>query len=173
MSAPTAGAWFVLHTRSRQEKVVAADLEARKTHCYLPTVEAVRYYGRRKQKVTLPLFPGYVFMHGQIEQAYAIDRHRGLVQVLKVPDQQPLTENLCAIQAASAAGAVLDPHPYLVAGVCVEVTAGPFKGISGVIENRRRPDRLILQVDVLGQATSLEIDGSLLRPIESAEMAGV
>ena len=46
------------------------------------------------------------------------------------------------------------------------MTAGPFKGIEGVIEDRRSRDRLILQIYTLGRATALEIDPSLLEPLD-------
>jgi transcription antitermination factor NusG len=47
----------------------------------------------------------------------------------------------------------------------VEVRAGPFRGIQGVIENRAKEHRLILQITTLGKAVSLEIDASLVDPI--------
>jgi transcription antitermination factor NusG len=50
-------------------------------------------------------------------------------------------------------------------GVRVEVRSGPFRGLQGVIEGRASANRLILQVDLLGRAVSLEIDPTLLDPI--------
>ena len=46
------------------------------------------------------------------------------------------------------------------------MTAGPFRDIEGMIENRAKPDRLVLQIAALGRATSLEIDAGLLEPVE-------
>ena len=60
----------------------------------------------------------------------------------------------------------LDPFPYLRKGVRVEVTSGPLQGLQGVVEDRNKRDRLILQVNILGQANSLEIDSALLVLIE-------
>ena len=45
------------------------------------------------------------------------------------------------------------------------MTSGPFRGVQGVIENWTKGDRLVLQIDALGRAASLEIDASLLKPI--------
>jgi transcription antitermination factor NusG len=50
--------------------------------------------------------------------------------------------------------------------VRVEVRSGPFRGLQGIIEGRTPKDRMLLQVDILGQAVSVEIDGSLLDVIE-------
>jgi transcription antitermination factor NusG len=47
----------------------------------------------------------------------------------------------------------------------VEVRAGPFRGLQGVIDSRSKLNRLILQIDMLGRAVSLEIDAALLEPV--------
>jgi transcription antitermination factor NusG len=57
------------------------------------------------------------------------------------------------------------PFPFLRNGLRVEVRSGPFRGLQGVIENRARQGRLILQVTTLGKAVSLEIDASLVEPV--------
>ena len=61
--------------------------------------------------------------------------------------------------------APLDPYPYLKKGVRAEVKSGPFRGLQGVIEDRLKPERLLLQIDMLGRALSVEIDGALLEPV--------
>jgi transcription antitermination factor NusG len=53
-----------------------------------------------------------------------------------------------------------------VKGVRVEVRSGPFQGLQGVIEDRAKESRLILQVDVLGRAVTLEIHGAQVEPID-------
>ena len=158
--------WFVLHTRSRQEKALAAELSAMDVSCYLPLVQSVRYYGRRKATVDLPLFPGYVFVFGSVEEAYAADRTKRVAQIIRVADQARFEREISNIRTALDSGAELDPYPCLTAGVWVEVRSGPFKGLRGVIEDKLKPDRLVLQVDALGQAASLEIDGALLESVE-------
>ncbi len=160
----SAGDWFVLHTRSRQEKALCADLLAMGVAHFLPLVETVRYYGRRKVRVELPLFPGYVFLRGTVEQAYDVDRTRKLANIIKVADQGALDAELRNIQLALRNGGELDPHPYLQQGAEVEVTAGPFRGLRGVVA-RRNQNRLVLNVAVLGLASVMEIDALLLEPV--------
>jgi len=46
------------------------------------------------------------------------------------------------------------------------VLAGPFQGIEGVIDDTIRQDRLILKVHAIGRALGLEIDASLLEPVD-------
>ena len=158
--------WHVLHTRSRQEKTLARTLDAAGVHCYLPLVDQVRFHGHRKSTVSIPLFSTYVFMHGTVEQTYTAVSTKRIANVIPVPDQAGFAWDLQQIRIALDGGAALQPTDYLHIGRRVRVTAGPFKDIEGLIEDRPRPDRLILQIDTLGRAASLEIDASLLQPVE-------
>jgi transcription antitermination factor NusG len=114
----------------------------------------------------LPLFPGYLFLRGTIEQAYIADRTQRVVRLIRVNDQRQLRAELDNIRLALGGGRSLDPYPYLRAGIRVQVIGGPLKGLEGLIEDKPRPDRLILQIDLLGRAVSMEIDAALLEPIE-------
>jgi transcription termination/antitermination protein NusG len=158
--------WHVLHTKSRQEKALASALSAMGCAYYLPLVERARYFGRRKARVEVPLFPGYLFLWGTFDQAYEADRTKRVAQVITVADQTTLEWEIRNIRLALARKAPLSPHPYLQKGVRVEVRCGPFRGLQGVVESRRGRDRLILQVDAFGRAVSLEIEESLLDRID-------
>lgn len=162
-SAEHTGNWFVLHTLSRQEKALATDLERLQVPVFLPLASHVRYYGNRKATVAEPLFPGYVFLRGTIEQAYSADRTGRVANVIRVADQGRINTELHSLAIATSLHLPLDPYPFLKNGVRVRVTAGPMAGMRGVVEGRAGNwRRLILQIDILGQAASLEIDGSLL-----------
>lgn len=160
------GLWHVLHTKSRQEKAVAADLAAMNIGHYLPLIRQVRYHGDRKALVEVPLFPGYVFLRGCMDEAYQADRTKRIANIIRVASQERLDWELRNLHFALSGGATLDPYPYLKKGVRVEVRSGPFRGLQGIIEDRENPERIVLQVDMLGQAVAMEINGALLDPIE-------
>lgn len=158
--------WTVLQTRSRQEKALAGDLTAKGIQHYLPLVRRVQVYGGRKFQVELPLFPGYLFVHGSIEDAYTADRTRRVAKIIRVADQKNLDWELRNLRLALEGTVALDPYPYLKRGVRVEVRSGALQGLQGLVEHRSGVNRLILQIDMLGRAVSLEIDASLLDPLE-------
>jgi transcription antitermination factor NusG len=162
----SAGDWHVLHTKSRQEKILCEDLATLSIPYYLPLVRAVRYYGKRKAVVEEPLFPGYVFLRGTIDQAYQADRTRRVAHIIKVSDQQQIEWELRNLSLALTNTSSLSAYPFLKEGVRVEVRSGPFRGLQGVIDGRSKNDRLILQVNTLGRGVSLEIDGALLEPLQ-------
>lgn len=162
----TAERWFVLYVRSRQEKALADDLSAMGISHYLPLVRQSKYYGKRKMSVELPLFPGYVFVHGSTDEVYLADRTKRVARIITVADQSRIDWELRNIRLALGQNAVLSPYPFLVAGTRVVVQSGPLCGLEGIIEHRGKGERLILQVEMLGQATSVEIDGAQLARLD-------
>lgn len=160
------GEWHVLWTKSRQEKALADELSRRGIRHFLPLLRQERYQGARRMFVDAPLFPGYVFLHGSREDCFRSDDTKRVAQIIKVVDQQRLGEELSSLHQALLIEAPLVAYPYLKKGVRARVTAGPFQGLKGLIEDRINARRLILQVGLLTQAVSLEIDGALLEPID-------
>lgn len=157
--------WFVIRTLSRQEKALAEALAARGIQYFLPLQRAVRYYGRRKVYAELPLFACYLFLHGQVEDAYFAERSGRATQILRVADQKRLDSDLANIRLALERGASLAPHPWVTDGIVAEVVSGPFRGIRGAVRRSARHDRLVLQIEAIGGASQLEIDSSLLAPV--------
>ena len=154
--------WYVLHVKSRQEKALASDMERSSVFHYLPLIDKVSYYGNRRFRVQMPLFPGYVFLRGTQEEVFRADRTRRVVRIISVPDQEELESEITNIRQAITQGAELAPHRVLQKGWRVEVQSGPFQGLQGIVEDRIRANRLVLQVELLGQAVSMEVDGDLL-----------
>ena len=157
--------WFILHTLSNQEKALAGAMAAMDVGYFLPLRRVVRVQGRNRTQSLTPLFPSYLFIRGQLDDVYRADRTKRVASIVRVFDQQRLESEIRIIHMALMNEGVVSPHPYLKNGILVEVRSGPFRGMRGLIQDRTRDDRLILQIEVLGQATALEIDGSLLEPV--------
>ncbi len=163
---PGAARWHVIHTRSRQEKALARTLTAAGIEHFLPLIRCARFCGHRKRFIDEPLFACYLFLHGPVEATYLARTTKRVANVINVADQQRFVRELEQIQLALDNGAVLSPYPYLEVGRRARVSGGPFRGIEGMIETFPRPDRLVLQIEALGRATSLEIDAGLLQPVD-------
>ena len=157
--------WHVLLTKSRQEKALAEDLLRMGIDHYLPLIQAVRYHGNRKANVDIPMFTGYLFLRGSVEDTYRADRTNRVARIIRVVDQEKLDGELLNIRMASEKKVKLEAFNYLRKGTKVEVRSGPMKGLRGVVENREA-NKLFLQVELLNVSVGLEIDGSLLDVIE-------
>ena len=156
-----AGEWHVLYTRSRQEKALADELSMLCIAYFLPCTRQLRIHGRKKAVVETPLFPGYLFIRGAIEDAYRADRSGRVAQIIRVVDQDRMAWELQNIHMALSRQAPLEPYPAVLRrGLRVEVKSGPFSGLRGVVSEQSGLDRLILQVELLGRATSLQLDNA-------------
>ncbi|MHC4429699.1 MAG: transcription termination/antitermination protein NusG, partial [Planctomycetota bacterium] len=166
VTGPPETRWHVLQTRSRQEKALARTLDAAGIEHYLPLTKRPRYRRGRKQFVEEPLFASYLFLHGPVEATYLAVATKRVANVIAVVNQSRLIDELDQIRRALDNGADLSSFGYLKAGRRARVSAGPFRGIEGLIEAWQKVDRLVLQIDALGRATSLEIDAGLLEPVD-------
>jgi transcriptional antiterminator NusG len=160
------GEWWVAHTKSRNEKALAHDLIRRQISYFLPMTWKVRRKSRRTIRSLLPLFGGYLFFCGGENDRTEVLRTDRVANILKVKDQEKLVDELLQIQQALKIGAPLVPHKYVKAGQKCKVIAGPLLGLEGVVATTRGATRLVLQVDMLGQAASVEIDIDTIEILE-------
>ena len=158
--------WHVLHTRARQEKALTKTLFAAGIEHYLPLVNRVSFRGRQKCIIQGPLFASYLFLHGSVEATYFAIATKRVANAICVTDQRRFVQELKQIRLALDNQAQLCPSRYLEVGRRVRVMSGPFTGIEGLVEDRSKIDRLVLQIAAMGRATSLEIDADLLELVE-------
>ena len=162
MEAP----WWVAHTKARFEKAFAWDLMSRGIGYFLPLREKVSISGGRKRRVQMPLFTSYVFFSGSPEDRYAAMATGRLCQTIEVKDQDRFRSQILAVQRALAGDLPMDPYPFAVVGRRCRVTAGPLEGMEGVVVQRDKLARLVLEVSILGQGASVEIDADLLEAVD-------
>ena len=58
------GTWWVAHTKSRNEKALAWQMQKKNISYFLPMTEKVYRKSRRVFRSMLPLFSGYIFFCG-------------------------------------------------------------------------------------------------------------
>jgi transcription termination/antitermination protein NusG len=162
-------AWYALYTRSRFEKKMLSELTDRDVEVFLPMREVISRWKDRKKRIWIPLFAGYIFINhiDTPENRYRILNIPGAVRFVghegyaeQIPEDQILSVRRFLESSIS-----VDSYPYMQVGTRVEVIAGPLKGIQGILVEKRGRFRFVLQVDLIRQAVSVEIDASDVRPI--------
>ncbi|MBU0516636.1 MAG: UpxY family transcription antiterminator [Proteobacteria bacterium] len=154
--------WFAVYTKSRFEQTVEQRLRDRAFECFLPRVKAWSRRRDRRLEIDVPAFPGYLFVRTSLMAGrfYDLITVPGLVRLVSVcgrPVPVP-DEDLESIRLLMAQRADLKPHPF-VQGDKVEVVAGPLKGARGIIQKiRAKRQRLIVALDLLHRAVSVELD---------------
>ncbi len=161
--------WYALYTRSRFEKKMLSELTDRKIEVFLPMREILSRWKDRKKRIWIPLFPGYIFVN-------QVDTPENRFRILNIPGAvrfvgfeghaDPIPEEqIQYVRRFLESNIAVDPYPYMRIGCQVEVIAGPLKGIRGILVEKRGRFRFVIQVDLIRQAVSVEIDASDVRPL--------
>src|SRR5205807_8304193 len=124
------GRWWVLHTRPRAEKTLARRFQGRGIPYFLPLYHREWRSNGRQFRSYLPLFPGYVFLHGDEFARLAALETNLVAQVLPVEDQHQLYADLRRVYKLLSTGAPVMPEDRLAPGDTVEVVKGPFTGLA-------------------------------------------
>ncbi len=162
------GRWFVLHTKARNEKAVAEDLEKLHIQHFLPLVRYRRTWGGKVRSVSVPLFPGYVFLCGRDEDRLTALKTRRVANVLLVANQEQLRSDLRQIHRVVESEEPVDLYPKLRCGARCRVIRGSLAGLEGVVIRRKGPWRVYVGVAFLGQSAELEIDPSELMLLDDS-----
>lgn len=161
------GTWYALWTRSRHEQVVRQQLEQKHIQAFLPTVTRWSRWKDRKKKIDWPLFPGYCFAQFDATDTLPILKCTGVVNIVSFegkPAAIPEYE-LESIRLLVSSDLQYDPCPMIHEGMMVEVAHGPLRGVVGrLMRKEALKARLVLSVDLIGQAVSVEVDAADVKP---------
>jgi len=160
------GLWWVAHTKSRNEKALAHDLLRKNISYFLPMSWRIWRRSGRKMRSLLPLFSGYLFFCGNENQRIESLRTNRVANLIEVKDQGKLLGELLRIEQALQSGANLMPHKYIKTGQRCRLIAGPLADLKGIVIKTKSTARLVLQIDMLGQAASVEIDTDMIETID-------
>ena len=159
-------AWYAIWTRSRHEQVVRSELERKGVESFLPTIPRWSRWKDRKKRIDWPLFPGYCFARFDAEHRLAIVKCTGVVKIVSfngllapIPDIE-----IDSVRRLVESDLQYDPCPLIREGMMVEVVHGPLKGVIGRLVRKGAHARLVLSVDLIGQAVSAEVDAADVRP---------
>lgn len=159
--------WYAIWTRSRHEQVVREQLARKSIDVFLPTITRWSRWKDRKKKIDWPLFPGYCFARFDAGDLLPILKCTGVVNIVSFEGKPaPIPElELESIRRLITSELQFDPCPLIREGAMVEVVHGPLKGVVGRLMRKDvNHARLVLSVDLIGQAVSVEVDVSDVRP---------
>jgi len=160
--------WYALVVKPNHEKAVFEHLSVSAYEAVLPLYRSRRRWSDRVKEVTLPLFPGYVFCRFS---------YRSRVRVLRIPsvrsvvaagsEPAPIPDwEIEAIQAVIRSGLPVKPWPFLKVGQRVVVTAGPLRGVEGILVEFRKTWQVIVSVELLQRSVATEVDLDSVSPLK-------
>jgi transcription antitermination factor NusG len=159
--------WYAIYTRHQHERTVADILTYKGFETLLPLYKVIRRWKDRTKLLSLPLFPGYLFLNGGIERRLDIMTTPGIHALVSNAGQPAVIPpaEIEAIRRAVESGSRLEPHPLLKCGEWVRVKSGPLEGIQGILIRKKNLYRLVLSVEMLGKAAAVEVDGLLVERV--------
>lgn len=163
--------WFALHVRSRHEKTVHGQLEAKEQEVFLPLYSVRNKRGGGWRVSSLPLFPGYVFCRFDPALRHSVLATSGVIDVVRFGAEPAAIEKseIEAVQFIVNSSAGAEPYSDLVRGQRVMMTDGPLSGLTGTLTTVGNSCRLVVSVELLCRSVSVEIDRDWVVPIDPRE----
>jgi transcription antitermination factor NusG len=153
--------WYAVTTRSRQEKVAASILGSLGIRHLLPLTTEVHRWSDRKQTVSLPLFPGYLFVN--ITQSSETRLHvlkvPGIVNFVGSPHGPAAIpeREIDSVRAVLSHGVECFPSPFLTAGTRVRIVQGVLTGIEGTFIRAGRDSKLIISIEMIQRSLAVNV----------------
>jgi len=154
--------WYVLHTKSRFENVLREGLIKKSMEVFLPKIQVRSKRRDRKIMIRVPLFPGYLFVKSNLNPYEHIEIVKTIGAVRLVgskdgPVSVP-TETIESLKIMVQGGHPVETGTRFKKGDRVVVVLGPFTGVIGTFARYRGKERVIVNIDALGQFAGVEVN---------------
>ena len=157
--------WIAIYTKSRHEQIVVNELSKKDIESFCPMFKEKRQWSDRKKWVHFPLFRSYVFARIHLKENIFVLQTIGVNKIVKfqnkisiIPDQV-----INDIKNIVDGGYKIQQVDYFIKGDEVSVVSGPLKGVNGIIQDLKGDSRLIMKVEAIRQAFSIEISSEQLK----------
>jgi transcription elongation factor/antiterminator RfaH len=170
-NAPDSAQWYAVRTRSRQEKAAATMLAALGVSHFLPLISQQRQWSDRKKMISVPLFPGYLFVRMMATSGLEL-RVRQVPGVVNFvgnqngPSAVPEDE-IQNVRALLSPAAKCFPCPFLKAGDRVRIVKGALAGIEGSFIRCGARSRVVVSVEIIQRSIAVDVAEYDVEPIEN------
>jgi transcriptional antiterminator RfaH len=148
--------WFIVQTQPHAEAKAKRHLVNQGFTIYLPHYRRRIRHARRDGVALRPLFPGYLFVRldPELHRWRSINGTIGVRRILTdgdgprcVPDT--IVDEIIAREDET--GAIKLISPIFAPGQAVRLAGGPFADVSGLFEEARDENRVVLLLSLLGR----------------------
>ena len=162
--------WYAVYVKSRYEKKTSKLLEDKNIETYLPLIGRLKQWSDRKKMVEEPLFKSYLFVRSDLKNYYEILNTPGIVRFVTFEGKPvPVPENqLVAVKEYIGeydGEDDLELLQNLEEGQMVEIVYGQMKGLIGRLVEMRGRQRLIVNIEAVGQDLPINVSRSQVRSL--------
>ncbi|MEM8668798.1 MAG: transcription termination/antitermination NusG family protein [Planctomycetota bacterium] len=159
--------WWLLYTKSRQEKQIMRHLRQLDLPHYGPQIPHRRRSPAGRIRTTYaPLFNNYVFLCGDNDARYQAVCTGCVQQATEITDAAQFIQDLRQVRSLIDLGVPLTVESRLEPGQRVRVRSGAFAGYEGTILRREQETRLLVSVQFMEQGVSVKLEDCQLERIE-------
>jgi transcriptional antiterminator RfaH len=168
-TGPAAGAGYVAQTLPRKEEVARQNLARQRFASFLPRYKVTRQHARQRYDVLTPLFPGYIFVRFNPEEApwRSINGTMGVLGLVgpRLARPVPMPANaIDNIMARCRNGIMTSLLECLEPGAVMRVISGPFADQLVTIEALDGRERVRVLLNILGADQRFDLACDCLGP---------
>lgn len=161
-----AKSWWLVYTKSRQEKQLMRLLREADISHYGPQIAHRRRSPAGRVRTTYaPLFNNYIFLCGDDDDRYQAVCTGRVQKVTPITDVEEFVTDLRQVYELINMGVPLSVESRLEAGQHVRVRSGAFAGYEGTILRREQETRLLVSVHFMEQGVSVKLEDCQLEAI--------
>jgi len=155
--------WYAIHSRSRHEDVVLNGLKKKLIEAFLPKMQVMSRRKDRRKRILVPLLPGYVFVHSDLNpnQYWDIIKTYGVVRILGIQGK-PVSvkdEEIASLKTLHGTDRTVRSQAYMKEGDRVMIMEGPLKGLTGFyIKHKGKADKVVISIELLQRSLAVEIE---------------
>ena len=168
LSLPPQHAWYLVHTKGRQEDTAITNLQRQNFRCYMPMLYVEKVRRGKPVVVAEPMFPSYVFVQldtsGQGQSWSPIRSTLGVRELVKFGGYPPKVdaELINALREREQLQQS-NPQALFAAGDKVVITDGPFAGIEAIYQTTDAERRSMILLSMLNKPVPMRIEPGKLR----------
>ena len=155
--------WYALHTRSRFEQKVFDGISGKSIEGFLPKIQVMSRRKDRRKKILVPLLPGYVFVHFEMnpEAYWEVIKTVGVVRMVAfrgVPTAAN-DDEINSLMILNGTDRTVQNRTYMKTGDRVMIMEGPLKGVIGFyLRHKGQSDKVVVSVELLQRSLAVEIE---------------
>ncbi len=170
LTLPPGHAWYLVHTKGRQEDTAITNLQRQNFRCYMPMLYVQKVRRGKPAVVAEPMFPSYVFVQLDTSENIKGQSWSPIRSTLGVRDLvkfggHPAKVDADLITALQGREQLQQSNPQALfaAGDKVVITDGPFAGIEAIYQTADAEQRSMILLSMLNKPVAMRIEPGKLR----------
>ncbi len=163
-------AWYLVHTKGRQEDTAITNLQRQHFRCYMPMLYVQKVRRGKPAVVAEPMFPSYVFIQLDTSDNIKGQSWSPIRSTLGVRDLVKFGGHPAKVDAGLITALHereqlqhSNPQALFAAGEKVVITDGPFAGIEAIYQTADAEQRSMILLSMLNKPVAMRIEPGKLR----------